>query len=41
MSILIGFIIAFVILGACAKILSSPPDVYADMDTDQNDHGHH
>jgi hypothetical protein len=41
MSLLIGFIIAFVILGAGAKILSAPPEVYADMDTEQKDHGHH
>ena len=35
MSLLIGFIIAFVILGACSKILADPPDVYADMDAEE------
>lgn len=41
MSILVGFVIAFIILGACSKILSAPPDVYADMDAEEKDHGHH
>jgi hypothetical protein len=41
MSTLIGFIIALIILGAGAKILSAPPDVYADMEAEEKDHGHH
>lgn len=41
MSIFIGFIIAIIILAAGAKILSAPPDVYADMDAEEKGHGHH
>jgi hypothetical protein len=42
MSLLLAFIICFVILGIFSKALTTPPDVYAHLETKKQDHhGHH
>jgi hypothetical protein len=42
MSLLIAFIICFVILSLFSKVLTTPPDVYAHLETaKRDDHGHH
>jgi hypothetical protein len=42
MSLLIAFIICFVLLGIFSKVLTAPPDVYAHLETEKQDHhGHH
>ena len=42
MSIFIAFIICFVILGVFSKVLTTPPDAYAHLETEKQDHhGHH
>ena len=41
MGLLIGFVVSIIILSAAAKMLSTPPDAYADLETHQDDHGHH
>jgi hypothetical protein len=42
MSLLIAFVICFVLLGIFSKVLTAPPDVYAHLETEKQDsHGHH
>jgi hypothetical protein len=42
MSLLLAFIICLVILSIFAKVLTTPPDVYAHLETEkQGHHGHH
>lgn len=38
MSLLISFIICLVILGIFSKVLTTPPDVYAHLETEKPDH---
>jgi hypothetical protein len=41
MSLFIAFIICFVLLGIFSKVLTAPPDAYAHLETDKQDHHEH
>jgi hypothetical protein len=45
MALLFAFIISFVLLGVFSKVFTTPPDVYAHLETEKQDHhgdhGHH